>query len=171
MAFWLVKTEPDSYSIDDLARDKQTFWDGVRNYQARNSMRDGMKLGDEVFFYHSGGETPAIVGMAKVVKEAYPDHSAFDPKSKYFDEKSKRESPTWMMVDLAFERKFDPPITLESLRAIKSLAKMVLLQKGSRLSVQPVTADEFKTIMAIAKSGGSEFSTPQAKSAPKKKGT
>lgn len=167
MASWLVKTEPDSYSIDDLARDKQTFWNGVRNYQARNTMRDGMKLGDAVLFYHSGGDAPAIVGLAKVVKESYPDHSAFDPKSKYYDEKSKRESPIWMMVDLAFDRKFDHPITLQSLREVKSLAKMVLLQKGSRLSVQPVADDEFNTILAIADGAPAN---PKPKSAPKKKG-
>ena len=160
MPHWLVKSEADSYSIDDLKRDKRTFWSGVRNYQARNYMRDGMKLGDLVLYYHSGGDAPAIVGVAKVVKESYPDPTAFDSKSNYYDEKSKRESPTWMLVDLAFERKIDPPITLESLRKVKELAKMVLLQKGSRLSVQPVSEDEFNMVMALAASA----------STPKKKG-
>jgi predicted RNA-binding protein with PUA-like domain len=164
MPHWLVKTEPDCYSIDDLERDKKTFWDGVRNYQARNYLRDGMKLGDLVLFYHSSTEIPAIVGVAKVVKESYPDHTAFDPKNDHYDPKSKRETPTWMMVDLAFERKIDPPISLESLRGLKDLSKMVLLQKGSRLSVQPVTADEFKIVMTLANSAA-----PAKPNAPAKK--
>lgn len=161
MRYWLVKSEPESYSIDDLQRDGRTFWDGVRNYQARNYLRDGMKLGDLAFFYHSGGPAPAIVGLAKVVREGYPDHTAFDPKSHHFDEKSKKESPTWMMVDLEFVRKIDPPLTLETLRGVKSLSKMVLLQKGSRLSVQPVAPEEFETIMKLADSqaGATEATT------------
>lgn len=170
MAYWLVKTEPDSYSIDDLKRDKKTFWNGVRNYQARNYLRDGMKLGELVFFYHSSTDQPAIVGLAKLVKQAYADPTAFDPKSPYYDEKSKKESPTWIMVDLAFERKFDSPVTLESLRGVKDLAKMVLLQKGSRLSVQPVADDEFKTIMTLADAAVSESKASKSKTPPKKKG-
>lgn len=165
MPYWLVKSEPDCYSIDDLKRDKKTYWDGVRNYQARNYLRDGMKLGDLVLFYHSSAEPTAIVGVAKVVKESYPDHTAFDPKCDHYDEKSKKEAPTWMMVDLAFERKIDPPLSLESLRAVKELAKMVLLQKGSRLSVQPVTETEFNIVMKLADSP----SAPQEQVAPTKK--
>jgi predicted RNA-binding protein with PUA-like domain len=170
MGFWLVKSEPDCYSIDDLERDKKTYWDGVRNYQARNYLRDSMKLGDLVLFYHSSTEIPAIVGVAKVVKESYPDHTAFDPKCDHFDEKSKKESPTWMMVDLAFERRIVPPISLESLRQVKDLAKMVLLQKGSRLSVQPVTEEEFKVVMSLSESPTASNSIKKTAAPPKKKG-
>lgn len=154
MRYWLVKSEPDCYSIDDLKRDKRTFWDGVRNYQARNYMRDGMKLGDLVLYYHSGVDATAIVGVAKVVKESYPDPTQFDPESQYFDETSKKDDPRWMLVDLGFEAKFDQPLTLAALRSEKALDKMVLLQKGSRLSVQPVTESEFQHVMAMAGSSG-----------------
>ena len=170
MPYWLVKSEPDCYSIDDLLQDKKTFWDGVRNYQARNYLRDGMKLGDLVLYYHSSTEIPAIVGVAKVVKESYPDHTAFDPKCDHFDVKSKKESPTWMMVDLAFVRKIDPPITLESLRQVKELAKMTLLQKGSRLSVQPVTESEFNVVISLADSATTPKSASKPAAPPKKKG-
>jgi predicted RNA-binding protein with PUA-like domain len=149
MHYWLVKSEPESYSIDDLKRDKRTSWTGVRNYQARNYMRDGMKLGDLVLYYHSR-DNPAIVGIAKVVKESYPDATQFDSKSQYFDETSKKDDPRWMLVDLAFETKFDEPLALAALRSEKELAKMVLLQKGSRLSVQPVTEPEFQHVVTMA---------------------
>jgi len=151
MNYWLVKSEPESFSIDDLkkAPKKTTFWNGVRNYQARNMLRDEMKVGDEVLYYHSNAEPPCIVGLAKVVKEGYPDPTAVDPKSEYFDEKATKDNPRWFMVDLQFVRKFDKPLTLDDLRPIKALAKMELLRKGSRLSVQPVTKAEFEAVLKL----------------------
>jgi len=118
MKYWLMKSEPEVFSIDELAKSKNqtTFWDGVRNYQARNFMRDEMKIGDKVIFYHSNTEPPAAVGICEVVKEAYPDFTAFDPKSKYYDPKSKKENPTWFMVDIKLVKKFDRPVSLEEIK-------------------------------------------------------
>jgi predicted RNA-binding protein with PUA-like domain len=151
-----VKSEPDVFSFDDLlARPNHTtHWDGVRNYQARNFMRDDMKTGDLVFFYHSG-EEPAIVGVAEVVRDGYPDHSALDPKDSHFDPKSKPDAPTWYMVDLRAVERLARPLPLAELRGVVGLEKMTLLQKGSRLSVQPVTPDEWATIhrLGMRKSG------------------
>lgn len=146
--YWLMKSEPDCYSIDDLAaeKNKTTHWDGVRNYQARNFMRDQMKKGDKVLFYHSSCKIPGVAGTAKIVKESYPDFTAFDPKDKHFDPKSKQESPRWFMVDIKLEKKLKRLVPLDELRSIKSLDGMVLLQKGSRLSVQPVTEKQFETV-------------------------
>ena len=142
-----MKTEPEAYSWDDLKNQPNStdFWDGVRNYQARNFMRD-MKVGDKVFFYHSQINPPAIVGIATVVREAYPDPTQFDPESKYFDPKSKTEDPRWSVVDIRSEAEFAEPVTLPELRDIPELEEMVLLRKGSRLSVQPVTEKEWKII-------------------------
>ncbi len=153
--YWLVKSEPDVFSIDDLAKAKNqtTHWDGVRNYQARNTLRDSMKLGDRVLFYHSNATPPAIVGIARVVKEGYPDHTAFDPKDDHYDPKSKKDAPTWYMVDLQFEQKFAQPLTLPMLKAEPRLEGMVLVQRGSRLSVQPVRPREFEIILELAESG------------------
>ncbi len=150
--YWLMKTEPNAYSIDDLAAEetKTTCWDGVRNYQARNFMRDEMQIGDKVLFYHSNAKPPGVVGVAKVVQESYPDFTAFDPKNKHYDPKSKQDSPTWYMVDIRFEQKFANPIPLDELKAIKALEGMVLLQKGSRLSVQPVSKKHFELIVKRA---------------------
>lgn len=147
MNYWLMKTEPEAYSWDDLKNQPNStdFWDGVRNYQARNFMRD-MKVGDKVFFYHSQINPPAIVGIATVVREAYPDPTQFDPESKYFDPKSKTEDPRWSVVDIRSEAEFAEPVTLPELRDIPVLEEMVLLRKGSRLSVQPVTEKEWKKI-------------------------
>lgn len=149
--YWLVKSEPDSFSFDDLlaSPSRTTGWDGVRNFQARNSMRDDMKLGDLVFFYHSSTDPAAIVGIAEVVRESYPDHTAFDRKDSHYDPKSKPDSPTWMMVDLRAREALPKPITLAELREVKGLEKMVLLQKGSRLSVQPVTPKEWEIICKL----------------------
>lgn len=147
---WLLKSEPDAYSYDDLVRDGKTHWDGVRNYQARNLMRDEFHVGDLVLFYHSNAKPMAIVGLAKVVAEAYPDHTAFDSKSKYFDPKSDRDNPAWLMVDIAPVTAFDPPITRDELKAMPELDEMMLLRKGSRLSVQPVSDDELKAILKKA---------------------
>lgn len=151
-SFWLLKSEPDVFSIDDLAKakGKTTHWDGVRNYQARNFLRDSIKIGDGVLFYHSNSEPSAIAGIAEVVKEGYPDHTAFDPKDVHFDPKSKKETPTWYMVDIKHVETFKEPISLERLRLEPKLEKMALLQKGSRLSVQPVSKDEWQTVLKIA---------------------
>ena len=148
---WLVKSEPDVFSFDDLlaSPSRTTCWDGVRNYQARNSMRDDMKKGDLVFFYHSSAEPTAIVGIAEVTREGYPDHTALDPRDSHFDPKSKADAPTWMMVDIKARQKLAKPLSLADLRGVKGLEKMVLLQKGSRLSVQPVTPKEWAIICRL----------------------
>ena len=152
MKYWLMKSEPSAYSIDDLAKEpkKTTHWDGVRNYQARNFMRDDMKIGDKVLFYHSSTDPPGVAGVATVVKESYPDFTAFDPKDKHYDPKSKKETPRWFMVDIKLQKKFKQLIGLSDLREVKALKDMVLLQKGSRLSVQPVRKKEFDAIVKIA---------------------
>jgi len=148
---WLVKSEPDCFSIDDLAASSKqtTCWDGVRNYQARNFMK-AMKRGEGVLFYHSSTEPMAIVGTATVAREAYPDFTALDAKNDHYDPKSTPENPIWEMVDLKLEEIFAEPITLAELRAVPALAKMELLRKGSRLSVQPVTAKEFESVVKMA---------------------
>lgn len=145
MNHWLLKSEEDVFSFDDLlaAPKRTTHWDGVRNYQARNTLRDLMKKGDRCFFYHSNSEPTGIAGICEVVKEGYPDHTAFDPEDDHFDERSKPEAPTWYMVDVKAVQKLPRIITLAELKGVKGLGQMVLLQKGSRLSVQPVTAREW----------------------------
>lgn len=151
MRFWLLKSEPNKYSWDDLKKDKNqtTSWEGVRNYQARNSLRDDCKEGDLVFFYHSRVEPQAIMGVAKVVRSGYPDHFAFQPDHMYFDPKSKQENPTWYMVDIKRIADFDPPFTLAEAKEMPGLENMTLVQRGSRLSVQPVSEDEFKLIVKL----------------------
>ena len=150
--YWLIKTEPTTYSIQDLAKEKKktTTWEGVRNYQARNLLRDEIKKGDRVLFYHSACKEPAVVGLAVVDREGYPDSFAFDPDHKYFDAKSKKDKPTWFMVDIKLDQIFAEPVTLSELRDQASLKEMVLLQKGSRLSVQPVKKSEFDKIVKLA---------------------
>ena len=150
--YWLVKTEPDVFSIQDLAKapKQTTCWDGVRNYQARNMLRDQMKLGDRVLVYHSSTEPMAIVGIATVVKEGYPDHTAWDKKDPHYDPDSTKESPRWFMVDIQLERIFDRPLTLAELRKNPALKEMELLRKGSRLSVQPVTKSQFEAVVKLA---------------------
>ncbi len=150
MNYWLMKSEPDAFSIDDLKRRKQEPWDGVRNYQARNFMRDGMRPGDKVFFYHSNCTPPGIVGIAEVATDAYPDPSQFDPKSKYFDAGSSRDKPRWMLVDVKFVKKLKRTITLDELKADDALAEMPLVRKGNRLSVMPVDAAHWKHILSLA---------------------
>ena len=149
--YWLIKTEPTTFSFDDLWRapKRTTFWDGVRNFQARNTLRDRMKQGDLVFIYHSSTDPTGIVGVAEVAREGYPDETAFDPADSHFDPKSKRESPTWFGVDVRAVERIDPIVTLEELRRIRGLEKMVLLQKGSRLSVQPVSQAEWAVITGL----------------------
>jgi predicted RNA-binding protein with PUA-like domain len=154
-SYWLVKSEPETFSFADLVAspNRTTGWDGVRNYQARNFMRDGMKRGDLVFFYHSSTDPAAIVGVAEVAREAYPDPTALDAKHPHFDPKSRRDEPTWMMVDLRAVEPLAHPLTLADLRTVKGLEKMTLLQKGSRLSVQPVTAAEWGIIYELGMKG------------------
>ena len=149
MKHWLMKSEPDAFSIDDLKRKRVEAWDGVRNYQARNFMRDGMRPGDKVFFYHSNCAETGIAGIAEVASDAYPDPSQFDGKSKYFDPKSSREEPRWMLVDVKFVKKFKRTITLDELKGHEALEDMQLLRKGNRLSVMPVGASEWKYILAL----------------------
>ncbi|WP_237607555.1 EVE domain-containing protein [Roseimaritima sediminicola] len=150
--YWLMKTEPGTYSIDDLVaeRDQTTCWEGVRNYQARNLLRDEIHEGDRVLFYHSACAQPAVVGTATVVRGGYPDHFSWDRRSKYFDEKSTPENPRWFMVDIRLDKVFDAPVTLAELRGRADLEGMELLRKGSRLSVQPVRKKEFDTVLKMA---------------------
>ena len=150
MRYWLMKSEPTSFSFQDLVRSRNSsnHWDGVRNYQARNHMR-AMRIGDKVLFYHSSCDPPAIVGIAEVTREAYTDHTQFDPKDDHYDPKAKREKPIWQMVDLRAVRGFPSPVPLQTLRKIKGLEEMVLLGKGSRLSVQPVTSNEWSIICRL----------------------
>lgn len=152
MNHWLVKSEPDVFSFADLlkAPKKTTCWDGVRNYQARNTLRDQMKQGDRVFYYHSNAEPSGIAGICEVVREGYPDHTAFDPKDPHFDPKSRRDEPTWYMVDVRAVAAFPRLLTLAELKGVKGLEKMALVQKGSRLSVQPVTRKEWEIVCRIA---------------------
>lgn len=145
-----MKSEPDVFSIDDLKKKKTSGWDGVRNYQARNFMRDDMKLGDMVLFYHSSCEVPGVAGLAKVSKTSHPDPSQFDSKSEYYDPKATKEAPRWFMVEVEFVQKFDAVVTLAMIKDTKGLDKMPLVQKGSRLSINPVTSSEYKIILALA---------------------
>lgn len=151
--YWLVKSEPDAFSFDDLlaAPNRTTMWDGVRNYQARNFMRDAMRVGDGVLFYHSNTKPPGVAGLCEVASEPYPDPTQFDPRDAHFDPKSKREDPRWWLVDLRAVEALPHYVTLEELRASKALAGLAILQRGNRLSVTPVTAAEWR---AIRKLGG-----------------
>lgn len=152
MNYWLFKSEPDAFSIDDLKamKGKKDHWDGIRNYQARNLMRDEMKKGDLGFFYHSSCKVPGIVGIVEIVREAYPDYTALDPESKYYDPKSRADEPRWVMVDVKFRQKFDEVLSLTALRQVDALSDMVLLRKGSRLSIQPVSEAQWQTILELA---------------------
>ena len=149
--YWLLKSEPSTFSIQDLARapKRRTAWDGVRNYQARNFLR-AMKLGDEALFYHSNADPPAVVGMVKIVREAYPDSTAWDAADSHYDPKSTPDRPLWDMVDVQLVRVFPRPLPLDELRSVRGLAGMELLRRGSRLSVQPVRPAEWHTILALA---------------------
>ena len=151
MNHWLMKSEPDVFGIDDLKAmpDKTDHWDGVRNYQARNMMRDQMKKGDKVFFYHSNTAEPGIVGIAKVVREGYPDFTAFDPDAKYYDPKSDPDNPRWYMVDIRYVRKLKRVITLAELKAHPELEDFPLVRKGNRLSVMPVSRDQWDIILGL----------------------
>jgi predicted RNA-binding protein with PUA-like domain len=149
--YWLMKTEPDVFSVDDLAaaKNQTTHWDGVRNYQARNFMRDDMKVGDKVLLYHSNSEPSCVVGIAEIAREAYPDFTAWDKKDPHYDPKSDPKNPTWYMVDIRLQSVFAVQLELKMLRTVLGLEKMELLRKGSRLSVQPVRLEEFAIIKKL----------------------
>ncbi|HWL10993.1 MAG TPA: EVE domain-containing protein [Planctomicrobium sp.] len=152
--YWLFKSEADCYSIDKLAGEKHqtTFWDGVRNYQARNMLRDDVQVGDGVFFYHSNSDPLEVAGICEVVKAAYPDHTAFDPNEQHYDPKSNPDAPTWYMVDIKLVEKFATPVTREQLKQAPELADMAVMQKGSRLSITPVTPAEWKIVCQMGRS-------------------
>ena len=155
MNHWLIKSEPDAFSIDDLEKcpGGTDHWDGIRNYQARNFMRDDMKVGDRVLFYHSNCKPPGVVGIAEVASEAYPDHTAFDPNEKYFDAKSDPDNPRWLMVDIRFVRKLDRMITLEEIKShAEQLEGLPLIRRGNRLSVMPVSGEHWDFILNLEKS-------------------
>ena len=151
MKYWLMKSEPEAFGIDDLqTRPQKTEpWDGVRNYQARNFMRDEMQKGDLAFFYHSNCKPPGIAGIMQISKTAYPDFTAFDPESKYFDPKSDTENPRWFLVDVTFKKKFKQLISLDTLKQQHALADMQILRKGNRLSITPVTQQEWDAVLAL----------------------
>lgn len=149
--YWIFKSEPDVYSIDDLMRDKTTYWDGVRNYEARNFLRDKIKKGDVVLFYHSNCNEPGVYGICEVIKEGYPDFTQFDPDNKYYDPKSNPTKPTWFMVDIRFSKKLEKPVLLEEMKLNPKLKGMRLLQKGNRLSVLPISKSEFEEILKMSK--------------------
>ena len=149
--FWLIKSEADVYSIEDLARDRTTSWEGVRNYEARNSMRDLMRPGDPAFFYHSNSTPSGIAGLVRIEHVGLTDPSQFDKKSEYYDPTSPRENPRWQMIKVAFVEQFKAVLPLDQLKAQKALAHMGLLQKGSRLSVQPVEEAHFAHILKLAR--------------------
>jgi len=149
MAYWLMKSEPDVYGIDDMQRDGREMWDSIRNYQARNMMRDDMVIGDEVFFYHSNCKEPGVVGITRVVSKPYPDPVQFDKKSRYFDAKSTKDNPRWILVDVEFVRKLSRTITLAEIKAEKSLEDMILTRKGNRLSIMPIEAKHWKKVLSL----------------------
>lgn len=151
--YWLVKSEPEVFSFDDLWRAprKTTCWDGVRNYQARNFMRDGMQVGDQLFFYHSNADPNAIVGICEVVREAYPDHTALDPKDPHYDPKATADAPIWLMVDVRAVERFSTPVTLAAMRGDAALEGLELLRKGTRLSVHPVSAAHWRRICTLGR--------------------
>lgn len=151
MKYWLLKSEPDVFSLTDLenCEGRKDYWSGVRNYQARNFIRDDMKPGDRVLFYHSNCNPPAVVGLANIVSESYPDPTQFDPQSEYFDEKSTRDQPRWYVVDVEFAEHFVTPVTLPMIKEDAVLADMLVARKGQRLSVQPVEAAHFKRVVQL----------------------
>jgi predicted RNA-binding protein with PUA-like domain len=155
MKYWLMKSEPDVFSFEDLKkRPKKTEpWNGVRNYQARNFMRDEMQVGDLILFYHSSCEVPGVAGIAKVASAPYPDSTQFDSKSEYYDPKATKETPRWFLVDVTYEMDLDKHVSLEEIKEQKHLAEMRLLQKGNRLSILPVTKEEFNYIRKLGLKG------------------
>jgi predicted RNA-binding protein with PUA-like domain len=159
MKLWLMKSEPEVYSIDDLARDSSTTWEGVRNFQARNYLRNDARTGDLVLFYHSNADPSGVAGLARVSREAYPDPTQFQKKSPYYDETSSPDDPRWSMVDVEFVEKFDQVLPLETLKNDPKLGKMLVVQKGQRLSVQPVERTHFAHVLSLA---GAKTALPAA---------
>ena len=149
MRFWLMKNEPEDYSIDNLKKDKIEPWDGIRNYQVRNMIRDDMSIGDLAFFYHSNCEIPGIYGLMTINSKAYADHTAFDKKAKYYDSKSKKNKPTWLMVDVKYKRKLKRAITLTELKSYKKLNDMRVVQRGNRLSITEVSKKNWDFILKL----------------------
>jgi predicted RNA-binding protein with PUA-like domain len=149
--YWLMKCEPDAYTIDDLSRDTRTSWEGVRNYQARNFMRDQMQEGDGVLFYASNADPSGVTGLAQIARAAYPDHFAWKTGHKYFDAGSAKASPVWYMVDIAFVERFAATVSLDTLKVAKGLDQMMVIRKGSRLSVQPVTKAEYDIVVRLGR--------------------
>ncbi|MBT4762438.1 MAG: EVE domain-containing protein [Bdellovibrionaceae bacterium] len=147
MNYWLMKSEPDAYSIDDLKKDKKTLWDGIRNYQARNFMMKDMQIGDQVLFYHSNAKPPGIVGLGEISKQAMPDPTQFDKKSNYFDAKSSKENPRWHCVEVKYKDKFKSMLSLNEIKEVKPLKDMMVIKKGARLSIQPVDKKDFNYIL------------------------
>jgi predicted RNA-binding protein with PUA-like domain len=150
MRYWLIKSEPDVFSIEDLRRVRREPWDGVRNYQARNFMRDEMEIGDLALFYHSNTKPPGVAGIARVASSAYPDPTQWDPASKYFDEKSSEDQPRWLLVDFEFVAAFDEPVPLERLKGDTRLDGMLILRRGNRLSITPVEPKHFRRVCQLA---------------------
>jgi predicted RNA-binding protein with PUA-like domain len=163
MNHWLFKTEPDTFGVDDLARSRgaTTAWDGVRNYQVRNMIRDQMRVGDQGFLYHSSCDVPGIYGIVRVVRAAYPERAALDPEHRYFDPGSDPATPRWYSVDVKLERRIEPPITLETLRehAQGALKDMLILRRGNRLSVTPLTAQEWRFVLSLSRARVGKRST------------
>ena len=149
MTNWLMKSEPDTYGIDDLKRDRREPWDGIRNYQARNMMRDDMQIGDKVFFYHSNCKDVGVVGVMKVAGKPYPDPTQFDPESNYYDPKSNPDDPRWCLVDVQFVKKLSRTISLAEIKAHPGLDDMILVRKGNRLSIMPVSEDHWNLILGL----------------------
>jgi predicted RNA-binding protein with PUA-like domain len=149
VTYWLMKSEPDEYSIDDLERDGTEPWDGIRNYQARNMIRDDMKVGDQAFFYHSSCEVPGVVGIMTIASKAYPDPTQFDSGDRHFDAKSDPKDPRWLLVDVEFERKLNRPITLKELKDCSGLGDFRLNQRGNRLSIFPVSEEHWDLILGL----------------------
>ena len=149
MTYWLMKSEPNEYSIGDLERDRMEPWDGIRNYQARNMIRDDMQIGDLALFYHSSCKVPAVVGVMKIASQAYPDPTQFDPDNNHFDAKSPEDNPRWLLVDVAFERKLDRPITLRELKEHPGLSDFRLTQRGNRLSIFPVSEEHWELVLGL----------------------
>jgi predicted RNA-binding protein with PUA-like domain len=151
MKYWLMKNEPEDYGIDDLKKDKTEHWDGIRNYQVRNMIRDDMSIGDMAFFYHSNCDIPGIYGLMTINSKAYPDHTALDKKAKYYDLKSDKNKPTWLMVDVKYKRKLNKIITLKELKSKKALSEMRVVQKGNRLSITEVAKKDWEYILSLEK--------------------
>ena len=148
--YWLMKSEPDCYSIDEMEADGETYWDGVRNYQARNLLRDEIKVGDRVLFYHSNAKPMAVVGTCRVIRDGYADHTAFDKSEDKYDDKSDPENPTWFMVDLKHQATFGTPVTRDMLRDDAVCSQMMVMARGARLSVQPVTEEQWLAVHRLA---------------------